>query len=80
MLYDVGRVTVANWRPEYSPAVVHRELEIIKAGLHCNAVKICARDIGRLAAAAEDALLSGWDEGLLTLDPSEAEGAGLFWL
>jgi hypothetical protein len=52
VLYDVGRVTVANWRPDYSPAVVHRELEIIKAGLHCNAVKICARDIGRLAAAA----------------------------
>lgn len=59
VLYDVGRVMGANWRPDYSPAVVHRELEIIKTGLHCNAVKICARDIGRLAGAAEDALRQG---------------------
>jgi|CZKW01.1.fsa_nt_gi hypothetical protein len=60
VLYDVGRVTVANWRPDYSPAVVHRELEIVKAGLHCNAVKICARDIGRLAAAAAEGLRARW--------------------
>lgn len=61
VLYDVGRVMGANWRPDYSPAVVHRELEIIKTGLHCTAVKICARDIGRLVAAAEDALRLGLD-------------------
>ncbi len=59
VLYDVGRVMGANWRPDYSPALVHRELEIIKTGLHCNAVKICARDTGRLAAAAQDALEQG---------------------
>jgi hypothetical protein len=59
VLYDVGRVMGANWRPDYSPALVHRELEIIKTGLRCNAVKICARDIGRLAAAAEEALRQG---------------------
>jgi hypothetical protein len=59
VLYDAGRVMGGNWRPDYSPAVVRRELEIVKTGLHCTAVKICARDIGRLASAAEDALLLG---------------------
>jgi len=59
VLYDVGRVMWENWRPDYHPAVVHRELEIIKDDLHCNAVKICARDIGRLKAASEDALHQG---------------------
>jgi hypothetical protein len=59
VLYDVGRVMGGNWRPDYSPAVVRRELEIIKTGLHCTAVKICARDttlrhITRAAEAAED--------------------------
>jgi hypothetical protein len=49
----------ANWRPDCSPALVHRELEIIKTGLHCNTVRICARDTGRLATAAEDALRQG---------------------
>jgi hypothetical protein len=59
VLYDAGRVMGANWRPDYSPALVRRELEIIRTGLHCNAVKICARDTGRLAAAAEEALRQG---------------------
>jgi hypothetical protein len=40
---------------------VHRELEIINTGLHCNAVRIWVRDTGRLAAAAEDALREGMD-------------------
>ena len=38
---------------------MRRELEIIKTGLHCTAVKICARDTGRLVPAAEDALRLG---------------------
>lgn len=59
VLYDAGRVMGVNWRPDYTPALAHRELEIIKTGLHCNAVKIWARDTGRLAAAAEDALRQG---------------------
>ncbi len=59
VLYDAGRVMGANWRPDYSPALVRREVEIIETGLHCNAVKICARDTGRLAAAAEEALRQG---------------------
>jgi hypothetical protein len=62
VLYDAGRVMGGvTWRPDYSPALVRRELEIISAGLHCNAVRIWARDTRRLAAAAEDALRQGMD-------------------
>ena len=62
VLYDVRQVMGGwNWRPDYSPALVHREPEIIKTGLHCTAVKICGRDIGRLALTAERALGLGLD-------------------
>lgn len=57
--YDVGRVYWGNWRPDFDPKVVHRELEIIKNDLHCNAVRICGRNIDRLMTAAEDALEQG---------------------
>ncbi len=57
--YDVGRVMAGNWRPVFNPEIVHRELEIIKNDLHCNAVRICGLDIERLIAAAEDALKLG---------------------
>ena len=56
VLYDVGRVLWVNWRPVFDPAVVRRELQIIREDLHCNAVKICGRDIGRLTVAAKTAL------------------------
>lgn len=59
VVYDAGCGRVPNWRPDYTPALMHRELEIIKSGLHCNAVRIRARDIGRLTAAAEGALGQG---------------------
>jgi hypothetical protein len=70
--YDVGRVMSGNWRPQFDPNVVHRELGIIKNDLHCNAVRICGLDIERLMIAAEDALKQGlevwlspemWDKG-----------------
>ena len=71
--YDVGRVMLGrNWRPDFDPKVVHRELEIIKKDLHCNAVRIQELDLDRLAAATEDALQQGlevwfspemWDRG-----------------
>jgi hypothetical protein len=61
VLYDVGCRSGVNWRPDYSPALVRRELEIIRAGLHCTAVKIRGRDIGRVMAAAQDALDLGLD-------------------
>ena len=57
--YDVGRVMGINWRPNFDPKVVHRELEIIKNDLHCNAVRICGLNIDRLMIAAEDALKQG---------------------
>ena len=54
--YDVGRVMAGNWRPDFDLKVVHRELEIIRNDLHCNAVRICGLDIHRLVTAAEMAL------------------------
>jgi hypothetical protein len=57
--YDVGIVYWENWRPDFDPKVVHRELEIIKNDLHCNAVGICGRDLDRLMTATEDALEQG---------------------
>lgn len=57
--YDVGRVMFGNWRPDYNPKVVRRELDIIKNDLHCNAVRICGRDIERLKLAAEYSLQLG---------------------
>ncbi|HEY6284082.1 MAG TPA: abortive infection protein [Ktedonobacteraceae bacterium] len=46
-------------RPTIDAEVVHRELEIIKNDLHCNAVRISGRDIDRLMLAAEEALKQG---------------------
>jgi hypothetical protein len=48
-----------NWRPDFDSKVVHRELEIIKNDLHCNAVRICGLNVDRLMVAAEDALKQG---------------------
>jgi hypothetical protein len=60
--YDVGRVVDGmNWRPAFDPAETHRELEIIRDDLHCNAVRICAEDVGRLVSTAADALALGLD-------------------
>jgi hypothetical protein len=50
--YDVGRVLGLNWRPDFDAAVVRRELQIIRDDLHCNAVRICGREIARLVTAA----------------------------
>jgi hypothetical protein len=57
--YDVGRYLYGDWRKDYSPKTVHRELEIIRDDLHCNAVRIHSRDLGRLEVTAEDALRLG---------------------
>ncbi len=56
VVYDVGRAMGAlsvNWRPDYSPALMRRELEIIRSDLHANAVRLGGRDPGRLLEAAE---------------------------
>ncbi len=58
--YDVGRVLLGHLqRPTFDTQVIHRELEIIKHDLHCNAVKIQGFDIYRLMTTAEDALEQG---------------------
>ncbi|MEO8609975.1 MAG: abortive infection protein [Chloroflexota bacterium] len=60
--YDVGIQFHEDYlsRTTFDAAVVHRELEIIKQDLHCNAVRISGTDIDRLITAAKDAL----DQGL----------------
>jgi hypothetical protein len=59
--YDVGRVLMGqNWRPMLDAGELHRELEIIKNDLHCNAVRVCGQELDRLVTAGQDAL----DQGL----------------
>jgi hypothetical protein len=57
--YDVGRVLGVAWRPHLGRRLVHRELQIIRDDLHCNAVRICGVDIARLTMASEEALEQG---------------------
>ena len=57
--YDVGRYLYGDWRKDYNPQTIHRELEIIKNNLNCNAVRICSKDIDRLATSSKDALEQG---------------------
>src|SRR5438132_13454857 len=61
MTYDVGTLFVENrsTRDEFDPSVMRREIDIIKNDLHCNAVRVCGQDIGRLRATAEYALTQG---------------------
>lgn len=74
--YDVGTVMGGNWRPDYHPQTVERELEIIKNDLHCNAVGISGKDIGRVMLTAEAALSQGLEVRLnpadLTNKPPES--------
>jgi hypothetical protein len=48
-----------NWRPDYTPALMRRELDIIRAELNANAVRLAGRDPGRLMAAADYAASIG---------------------
>lgn len=60
--YDIGTFTrgkESSSRDIFDPAIVQREMEIIKNDLHCNAVRISGQDIGRLTAASEYALQQG---------------------
>jgi hypothetical protein len=54
----VGRVLTGNWRPDYHPGIVRRELAIIGGDLHCTAVKICRRDIDRQWPSSTDSAAS----------------------
>jgi hypothetical protein len=67
--YVVGREILGkDWRPDFNPQVVHRELEIIKNDLHSNTVRICGKDISRLTLTAQDALKQGFEEVWLSPD------------
>jgi hypothetical protein len=59
--YDVGREMDGNWRPDFDPGIIHRELQIIKSDLGCNAIRICGKDIGRLVGTTQDALQQGFE-------------------
>jgi hypothetical protein len=62
VVYDVGRSMgrmAMSWRPDYTPALMRRELDIIRAGLHANAVRLGGRDPRRLLAAADYAASIG---------------------
>ncbi|WP_280397535.1 hypothetical protein [Nocardia carnea] len=53
MTYDTGFIRNGrSSRPDFEPAVVERELTIIRDDLHCNAVQIVGGDAGRLELAA----------------------------
>ena len=65
MTYDTGFVKHGrNSRERLDPAVVRRELAIIRDDLHCNAVQITGGDPGRLESAAAAAAELGLTEGV----------------
>jgi hypothetical protein len=61
--YDVGTFTrgknAASSRDEFTPAIIKREMEIIKNDLHCNAIRISGQDLSRLTVAAQYAIEQG---------------------
>ena len=76
MTYDTGFVKHGrNSRKRLDPAVVRRELAIIRDDLHCNAVQITGGDPGRLESAAEAAAELGLEVWFspypLELDPEQ---------
>jgi hypothetical protein len=72
VVYDVGRSMDSlsmNWRPDYTPALMRRELDIVRTGLRANAVRLGGRDARRLLAAAACAASIGLN---VWLGPSTA--------
>lgn len=58
--YDVGAEgRDYTTRPLFDASIAHREIEIIKSDLRCNAIRIAGTDMDRLVMAAEDALEQG---------------------
>src|SRR5262245_43657901 len=59
--YDIGTLTTRNTlsRETFDPAIVRREIEIIRTDLRCTAIRISGKDIERLVFAAEYALRQG---------------------
>jgi hypothetical protein len=76
MTYDTGFVVHGRIsRERFDPAVVRRELTIIRDDLHCNAVQIIGGDPGRLELAADAAAELGLEVWFspypLELDPEQ---------
>ncbi len=61
IVYDVGTEfpNGRSTRTDLDPAVVRREIEIIRDDLHCNAIRVCGHDLARLRETAEYALAQG---------------------
>lgn len=60
--YDIGTHTrgkESSSRDEFNPAVVKREMEIIKEDLHCTSVRISGQSVERLIVTSEYALEQG---------------------
>jgi hypothetical protein len=59
--YDVGIEFHRDYisRPIFDSSIMHRELEIIRQDLHCNAIRISGTDVDRLMVTAEEALKQG---------------------
>ncbi len=58
--YDAGRRMMGqDWRPDFDPPTVRREIEIIHRDLHCNAIRIQGADLARLETASRFALAEG---------------------
>ena len=64
VVYDAGCGWVPNLRPDYAPALVHRELEIIKTGLHCNFVRPRVKTILK----RDEELQAAWSSPVPTAD------------
>ena len=73
--YDVGIEFSSYYhsRPVFDVKIVHRELEIIRNDLHCNAIRISGTDPERLMIAAEDALKQGFEVWLSPHLPDKDE-------
>ncbi|WBB64735.1 hypothetical protein O7599_32950 [Streptomyces sp. WMMC500] len=76
MTYDTGLVVHGRIsREQFDPAVVRRELAVIRDDLHCNAVQIIGGDPDRLAQAAATAAELGLEVWFspypLELDPEQ---------
>jgi len=59
--YDIGTKTLKGkiTRQVFDPAIVAKEIAIIKNELHCNSIRISGLDIKRIATASEIALQLG---------------------
>ncbi len=71
--YDVGRVLGLNWRPDFDPKVVHRELEIIKdvSSVSTRTPDFCGRWPAAMAGSAPEELSATSPFIHLSLTPME---------